>query len=263
MGANEQRYKAPAIQRAARILDHLSECATPPSLSDVARTLGYGKSTTHGLLHALEAAGWVEKVDGGFQLGRRLLGLARRSAGYPEVVETARPFLEELVRRFGESACVGRPQGEHVLIQDCVEGYGGMRVTLRRGILLPLYAAATGKVFLAALPPAEARERVARTELPSFTERSVTDPEAFLAEVERCRVRGYAVDDEEYLRGVRALAAPIRSGDATIAAIWLVGFSVSFTDAVLARAAEELTRAAMLISRLLTPAETTKSPSAG
>lgn len=251
---SDSRYRAPAIQRAARILDHLAGCAGPPSLSEVARALGYGKSTTHGLLHALEEVGWVEREGGGYRVGASLAGLGRRSAGVREVVATARPFLEELARRFGESVCVGRPEGDRVLIQDCVEGFGGLRVALRPGLELPFFAAATAKVFLAGLPPGEARARVVGADLPRFTERSITDAEAFLAEVERCRARGYATDDEEYLRGVRAVAAPIRRRGETVAALWLVGFAATFAGDAVERAAEEVARSGTLISRLLEPA---------
>jgi DNA-binding IclR family transcriptional regulator len=61
--------------------------------------------------------------------------------------------------------------------------------------------------------------------LTRYTMKSVTDPRQFLKEVAKAKEEGYAVDDEEYMAGVRAIAASIRAPSAPPAAIWAVGFT--------------------------------------
>jgi DNA-binding IclR family transcriptional regulator len=96
-----------------------------------------------------------------------------------------------------------------------------------------------------------------KSPLPRFTERSIVSSQDFLREVTRAREQGYAIDDEEYLRGIRAVAAPIRYREATVAAMWVVGFVSNLTDPAMERASRELLEATGILSRLLE----TRSPS--
>ncbi|MBE0616415.1 MAG: helix-turn-helix domain-containing protein, partial [Proteobacteria bacterium] len=73
-------YQAPAIRRAALILERLSESTQPPTLSELSRALGYGKSTVHGLLQCLESLGWVARAGNRYRVGPGLLELVRRAA---------------------------------------------------------------------------------------------------------------------------------------------------------------------------------------
>ena len=66
--------------------------------------------------------------------------------------------------------------------------------------------------------------------LPKYTENSITDLDAYLEEIKKVRKQGFATDREEYLQGVNAVAALIRSHGPFLAAIWVVGFSSSITE---------------------------------
>lgn len=245
------QYKAPAIERGSRILEYISASGGTPTLSDISRALDFGKSSVHGLLRALEAVGWVERRGSGFSLGKRLKDLSGGSGGHRNITETARPFMEELAERTGESVYLGRPLGDRILILNCIEGGGGMRIASKPGVALPLFAAATAKAFFAAMAPEEARERITSSPLPRFTDRTITDHRKFLEEVAKCRESGYATDDEEYIKGVRAVSSPIKRGERAAAVLWIVGFTNSLNDAAMDGAAREVTRDAALISRLL------------
>lgn len=254
-------YQAPAVGRAIRVLQHLSHSTLPPTLSDLARDLGYGKSTIHGILGSLEGEGWVVRVQGRYRVGPGITDLARAALGLWEVAHLARPFMERVASRVGESVFVGVPQDDQVVIRDCVTGGGEMQVTARTGVSLPLFAAATGKVVLAGLDPETARQRVGKAPLQRFTDRTITDPKMFLEELERVRVRGYATDDEEYLRGVRAVAVPVRRGTVTVGLLWVAGFVSRLTDPRMERVAAELVDAAGLVTRLVGTGPPTLSPS--
>jgi len=77
---------------------------------------------------------------------------------------------------------------------------------------------------------AEALEKIRDEKLPRYTDRSITDPDQFLEEVIAAREKGYATDDEEYISGVRAIAAPINGEKGRLAAIWVVGFKASLNE---------------------------------
>jgi len=245
----EPKYKAPAIPRAAAILDYVARCARPPTLSEIARALGYGKSTVHGLLGSLQGVGWLERSGGGFRIGAGLAALASRASRVREIAAMARPWMEALAEKLGETVLIGSEQGDVMVILDCVEGTGEMRLSSRPGMELPKFAAATGKILLAQLSPADAAAALAETELPRFTKRSIIDAGQFLAEVERTRTLGYATDDEEYLSGVRAVAAAIHCGNGCMLAVWVAGFASRLAGDRLSRAGEEVRKTAEALSR--------------
>jgi len=246
-------YRAPAIGRAARILEHLAAAGVPPTLSQLARGLGYGKSSTHGLLQGLESLGWVARSREGYRLGPGFLDLARRVLEGGDLAARARPHMERLAEELGEAVFVGEPRGDVVVVLHAAEGRGELRLSSRPGMEIPRFAAALGKVFLASLPPEAARAALGDAPLPRFTERSITDPEHYMREVDLAWARGYALDDEEYVKGVRAVAAPVRCGAETVAALWVAGFTSRLTDARFRDAANLTVRAAEAVSRELSP----------
>ena len=246
-------YTAPAIRRAVDVLEYLATFPGSVRLSDVARGLDCGKSTVLGILRALEDVGWVAKdsTDVGYRVGDGLLALMRKAFGAREVAEVARPLLKNVAERSGESAFLGFLREGRIVIEASVEGGHEMCIAARPGGSLPLFAGATGKVFLAGMDDERARAKVTEAPLPRFTNRTITDPERFLGEVSKTRELGYATDDEEYLRGVRAVAAPIRRGEETVGALWVAGFSTRLTDERLALVRTELLEAVRVCSALL------------
>ena len=122
----------------------------------------------------------------------------------------------------------------------------------RRGDRVHLLAVAIGRVVLADWPPARREEYLRTRTLRHFTDRSITDRDAYLAAVEETAQTGVGVDHEEYLTGVNAVAAAIHGLDSQlIALVWIVGFSAYFTDEAMARAGEALRAETRAISRAL------------
>lgn len=246
-------YTAPAIRRAAQALEVLAQSSSPVRLTAIAQRLDCGKSSALGLLRTLEEVGWVEKdaSGAGFRLGEGLWNLTHRGFAGREVAEVARPLLQRVAEQTGESAFLGLPREGRVVIEYCVEGGHELGIAARPGGALPRFAGATAKVLLADQEPAALRAALVHTALPAFTERTLTDPEAFLAEVDRTRQQGYGTDDEEYLRGVRAVAVPVRTHGELAAVLWVAGFASRLTETRLNRVREELLQAASLVAALL------------
>ena len=248
------KYVANAILKAARVLEELASSRGPVRLSQLSRELGMGKSSLWGILAALESLEWVKRgANGkGYTVGPGLLRLSRKAFGNRDLVEMARPLMEELAEESGESVFLGVVRGDCMVIVDVVQGRGEMRVTSPPGTKLPLMAAATAKAILAAMPRERAEEILAQGQMPKFTERSITDPWRFLEEVEKARENGYGLDDEEYLRGIRAVASAIKGPKFPVGAIWIVGFATRFTLEAAHIAGQRLARAAERISALIT-----------
>lgn len=241
-----KQYRAPAIERAARAIEYLAEAGRERSLSDIARFLGVGKSSALGVLRALEDVGWVERLEDGYRVGGRLKALC----GLRELGALARPHMEELANRFGHSVCLGKVRGNRVVIDDCVEGPASLHISLRPGSSLPLMAAATGKALLSQMTTEAAAKLMDASGLPAYTSASITLREKFLEEVALAGRRGWATDEEEYLRGVNAVAAPVRAPGGALALLWVVGLADSLSPDLFPAVGLGLNQAARNISGL-------------
>jgi len=229
-----RRAAVPAVERAVRVLRTLGADDGPRSLSDLSRELGVSKSTLSTLLATLEQLDLVvrDPASRAFRLGPGLLDLSRALLRRLDIGEVVRPYLGQLHRTSGETAILHVPESDGTtVIIERVEPIHQLKVVAPQGHRLPPFAGSVGKVLLAALPPEEAEARVRAQPLRCFTPRTIVDPDAYLAEIRRTRTRGYALENEEYLVGVRAVSAPVLDHQSrTIATLSVVGVSARLAD---------------------------------
>jgi len=246
-------YSAPSVQKAFKILHTIADSSSGVGVSELAKQLKIGKSTVHGITSSLEALGVLvrDPIDKRYNIGYTLLELGRKTYGRIEWREIARTPMERLMEKVGETVFLGIMNGDHITILDVVESHNEMKITSPPGTRLPLIAGATGKVFLSQLDEKKAREIIQKVGLMRFTSKSITDPKAFLKEVVDAKGKGYAIDDEEYLLGVRAIAVPIRLIPLPPAAIWAVGFTSSLNDQKMGTVILEVQKTGREIGRAL------------
>jgi DNA-binding IclR family transcriptional regulator len=94
---------------------------------------------------------------------------------------------------------------------------------------LPAHCTASGKVWLAFLPP-EVVESVLSAPLAVYTEKTITSPDRLREELEVIQQRGYAIDDEELEVGIWAISAPIRDIDRNVVAAMSIPFPINRLD---------------------------------
>jgi IclR family transcriptional regulator, KDG regulon repressor len=200
-----------------------------PGISEIASTLNLAKSTTHGVLAALEDSGWVlrDPITRKYTCGHAVKDLATLAAVRLPLVERARPFLERLSQELDEDVFLGIFSGRHILILDQVESTKELKITARPGTRLSMFAGGAGKLFLAYMERDTVRKLIRNNPIPKFTPLSITDSDAYLKELDRVRDAGVALDYGEYLQNVQAVAVPLFYGKKNrrrmVAGFWLVG----------------------------------------
>ncbi len=243
----------PMVERTFRLLDLLSAAEDGLTFSDLVRALGISKGSLHGLLKSLERTRAVEQVDGRrYIVGPRIYGLALAYSQRAGLRHFALPGMRRLAGAIGETIFLGRVEGDHVLIVDrcnAESGPSALHISADPGAHVPLLAAAVGRVVLASWSPARREEYLRAHPLPHFNERTVTDPEQFLATVAATAQSGVGTDREEYLAGVNAVAVPIRGlGGALAGLLWVVGFATRLDGDAMLRAGELLREEAEAIA---------------
>jgi DNA-binding IclR family transcriptional regulator len=226
------RYQAPTVKKAFQILRLISDTAQGLGISDLSKSLDIGKSTIHGIASALEELGAVmrDPHTKKYTLGVTLFELGRLAYSQIDLKTLARPIMEELMEKTQVSVFLGILNRDHVTILDIVESRQDLKITAPIGATIPLFAGAVGKVFLASMEEKQTEEIIRLKGLTRFTENTIVDLEHYNQELKSVRKHGYAVDDEEYIMGVRAVASPIIAVGQLMSAIWVVGFKAGLDE---------------------------------
>jgi DNA-binding IclR family transcriptional regulator len=246
-----KKYGAPSVKKAFAILNAISSSRQGLGVSELAKKLKLAKSTVHGMASALEELGAVMRNPRTkkYKLGFTLLEIGRSAYSQIDLKTAARPVTEDLMEKTRTSIFLGILNWDHVTILDIVEARQDLNITAPVGSNIPLFAGAVGKVFLASMEQEEATKIINSKGLPRFTDNSIVDPELYHKELKQVRENGYAVDDEEYILGVRAVASPLLGLGQLRSAIWAVGFKASIDDKKMKSIAGETHEAAKSISR--------------
>ena len=204
-------------------------CAFTPDrpalgISELARGLALTRSTTHRYVATLASLGFLEQDDSTrkYRLGPRVLDLGFSMLGSLELREIAAPHLRRLTDATGHTSNLAIRDDTDVILIDRVRGrpgrYHHLEFTLHVGSRLPAYCSATGKVLLAFLPRPDLDRLLERIDLAQRGPRTLTDKSALLAELERVRRTGIAVNDEELESALRSIAAPVRARSSEVVA---------------------------------------------
>jgi IclR family transcriptional regulator, acetate operon repressor len=219
---NTERYskkRTPAADgghRAAnRVVDILELAAATPeglALRDVSARLEAPKSSLLPLLRALTARGYLAQGRAGeYRLGPGALDLGAAAPAQRELVDVARPFAVELMRRTGETVFVGTLSSDRasVVYVDRVESDHIIRYAAGVGDRRPLHATSSGKAILAFLS-ADDREPILKSlSLSRHTDRTITSLPALRASLEEIRRAGVCMTVDELVPGASGIAAPV------------------------------------------------------
>lgn len=203
--------------RALTVLECLARAQHPQTLAQLAQRQRMPKTTLMRLLRAMENAGFVVQMpaERGFMPGPRAAAIAMQTLKGPPMLRECRAILGRLVASLGETCNLTTMDGDHVLYVERVETDEPLRLQLSPGIRVPLHCTASGKLFLAAMSRAERQQTLRRLEIRGYTPRTLTDIGALDTELDRLGAQGIGVDNEEFVRGMTAVAVPVRAGGGT------------------------------------------------
>ncbi|WP_226013348.1 IclR family transcriptional regulator [Halomicrobium salinisoli] len=193
-------------------------------VSEIADRLDRPTSTIHDHLQTLESEEYLVKEGSTYHVSTRFLQLGEQARSRKKVFEIARPEIDELADETGEHAnLMIEEHGVGVFLYRA-RGPDAVQLDTHAGMRVPLQTTALGKTIMANRPREEVEEIVDRRGLPAVTETTVSDREELFEVLDEVRERGYAYDDEERVKGMRCVAAPITDDDGrAIAAVSVSG----------------------------------------
>ena len=143
-------------------------------------------------------------------LSLKCLEISSRVKDNLEIITAARPVMQKLMERAGETVnLVCFEDMEAVYVDQISNTKSLLRMFTRVGARVPLHSSGVGKAFLAGRPPAEVLDYFRSAKKVRYTENSLVKEDEFLRDIEETRTRGYAVDREEFEDGVGCIAVVI------------------------------------------------------
>ena len=197
--------------RTVEVLEFFAGNRGMHSLAEVQQRLGYPKSSLYMLLQTLTEVGWVETDATGtmYGIGMRALLVGTSYLDGDEIVATARDVMAWLAETTTETVHLARLDGIDIVYLATRESQHYLRPMSRVGRRLPAYATSLGKALLAERDDDAVRALLPAT-LTSLTPHTLASPTAIMADLATTRRRGYAVDHEENVVGLRCFGAALR-----------------------------------------------------
>ena len=203
--------RIPTGMRNLLIIEALSRASGPVTPAELNRDIGLPRQTFHRLCSTLVEEGILIREPDGRRLrpGRRLrsIGTGILNLSFSHVAR--RQILERVAESVGETVNFVVPGESGMRYMERVETDWPVRVQLPVGTEVPFHCTASGKTFLSSIPLKQRRSLVQTLDLKQFTPNTHTDHDALIADTERIAERGYALDEEEFIEGMNAIAVPV------------------------------------------------------
>lgn len=200
-----------ALEKALDVLDAVGAAPEGLGQAELAERLALPRTTVYRLLATLVARGLVRRdpLRKVYCLGFRCFEMARQAYAMPDLVAAAAMELRALRDLTGETTYLATLDGREVISLERCDGAHSQRSAAVLGQRKPVHCTSQGKAILSVMPD-EARDTIVReATLKALTPLTITDRRRLQAELRITKARGYAIDDEEIVLGVRCVGAAV------------------------------------------------------
>jgi DNA-binding IclR family transcriptional regulator len=242
---------AVSVERALAMLEMVAQESEGLSNAEISRKLNIPKSSASYILRTLEARSYVtrEAGSGKYRVGLKILSLSRGALSGLDVRGIALPIMRRLMEQTGLTCHLAILDGPEAVYIEKVEPEGFIRMDTWVGRRMRVHATSVGKALVAYIPQDRLEQILRKSGMERRTRKTIITVPRLLKELEKVRVQGYAVDDEENNLGGRCVAAPVFSDSGTIeAALGLSGAAQQVSAQTMPRIVEALKDAARHIS---------------
>lgn len=214
-----------SVAKAMKLLDILAETTAPLTLAELSAKTGWPKSTVHGLLSTMRESSVIAQDDEGrYMLGIRLFEYGCTLSSSWTILETAKPYIQHISYHTGEAVFLSILDRGEIITLDRADNRTGLQTSAEMGCRLPIHCTSQGKLFLAYMNEQDQQNILRRTELREYTNHTITTLPDLQKEFEQIRRQGYAIENGEYKKGLRSVAAPIFDHDGKVRyAIGIIG----------------------------------------
>ena len=199
------------LEKAIRLLGRFDAENIEWGVTELNKDLKINKSTVSKILSTLKRDHYLTKNNGNrkYRLGLRLFEMGSMVAEQMDLQKAALSCMEKLNKKVGETIHLVVMDGFQIVYINKVESPQSLRLVTRVGGRLPAYCTGVGKVLLAALSPQDLELFLKKNPLKKLTPSTIIGTKELRESLAQIRRQGYALDLEEFSRGLMCVAAPI------------------------------------------------------
>jgi len=201
-----------SLERGFSLLEVFSPQQPFLGITEIATKLGLSKTTVFRITHTLNKIGYLQYglENQKYYLGPKILAMGFATLGSMKFREIARPYMGELSKATGENINLGVLEGHEVIYIDQIKSKQILDVKLYVGSRIPTYNTSIGRAILAYLPLPKLNEILEKlNQIPEARTFLGAKYKKILKNLEIVRSKGYAINNEEWEIGIRAIGAPI------------------------------------------------------
>jgi IclR family KDG regulon transcriptional repressor len=206
------KNSVPMIMKAFEVLEGFRE--KPEGLTYmelIERFSKISKISLYRILCSLESLGFLEKDEqtNRYELGAKFIELGRLTEKRQDLIRLLQPTMQDILERFEENVNLAKIQAGELIYLKTIEGRHPVRVIEFPNRTEAIYCSAVGKAILTFMPEDEQRKIIAGLKFVKYTSFTVSSKAQLRQELDEIAEKGYALDNEENLAGVRCVAVPI------------------------------------------------------
>ena len=204
--------RIPTNLRTLMILEVLGKNNEAMTATEINASLGLPKQTVHRLCATLEKENFLVRQGNSkrYLPARRLrdLGAGLLYSSRDHIIR--RQILKTVAEQVKETVNFAVPEDNGMSYVDRVETDWAFRIQLPIGTNVPFHCTASGKCFLSSLNKRERNGILSSLKLEALTKKTHVTIEALMQELNQIKKQGYALDREEFMEGMIAIAVPIK-----------------------------------------------------
>lgn len=214
-----------AVLKVFAILQSLAD-RSETGVSELSMRLAMSKATVYRFLQTMRSLGYVrqEADSERYGLTMKVFELGTKALQYPDLIELAKPHMQELSDKTGETIHLGMLIDSEIIYVHKVDSRHVLGMYSKVGRRAPIHCTAIGKVLLAWESPQQREHVLQGATFEKFREKTITNKADFIVELDRTKAQGFGQDREEFDDHIRCVGMPIfdRHNQA------VAGLSISF-----------------------------------
>ena len=215
------RYFVHSLEKGLSVLSAVAQKGAPVTLSELAELTNMAMPTAYRFARTLEDTNYLvqDQMTKKYSLSIKVLSLGFSVVKNMHLRSTITPYLSEITKEFNITSMCGILDGTEIVYIERMRANTLVSLDLTVGSRLPAYCTALGRAILAFMAPEKAGKLLDDTNLVPQTRHTITDKDALLSELAKCRKRGYSINKQELVLGQAAVGAPVFRGTEVVAAL--------------------------------------------
>lgn len=200
-----------SLVRAFSILElYISTNKNEWTINEISETLDINKSTVYGLVDTLVYLGYLQKNNNKkITLGVKFLAYQKKIPLNKLLNQTVKPYMDEISKKFSESANSAVMLNGNMFYLDKVSVVGSVSISNDMNGSQYLHCTGLGKCLLAFSDNSVFEYYSKNNKLKKMTKNTITDMNDLKGHLDKIKLQGYAIDNEELSIGLKCYAVPV------------------------------------------------------